>query len=528
MDRRYGGTLQSAMTLHKDSVKWAIDFICKHSDGDIFPSLPEMSLIASDPQGLIDALADRQLTDFHPQNSRRFIVPKEKLSYRRATQLHPQDSILLTALVYQYGQGIEDRRLPKEFVFSYRFNPTAEQGLYGPEGLWNDFWTTAFKKVKHYPVVLYCDIADFYNQIYHHTVENQLRESGFPKPEVKWIIDLFGETTAGVSRGIPIGPHAAHLIAESTLIPIDNSLRANGIEFLRYADDILVFCHTEEEATSSLQIIAHSLDQQQKLMVQNQKTKIFGKEEFEEHCRRMIEDRPVNEEENKILDIIRKYSGGNPYAMVTYNQISDEDWQAFASEIVEKIVSEYLSSEEVDYVRLRWFFRRLAQVGHPGAMQVVIDKIGLLEPCIPSVCSYITSIQNIPPDEWEKIGDSLLGFLETDQVLTSEFARLSILSLFSKNEHVDHFARLARRFGESDSFSRREILLAAYTNAEADWLREHKESYASMDAWQKLAFVLCASILPQDERGFFLRRQNHNSCFDKHLNGLARKGTKVI
>ena len=34
---------------------------------------------------------------------RRFIVPKDEISYKQATQLDPQDSILLCAIVHQFG-----------------------------------------------------------------------------------------------------------------------------------------------------------------------------------------------------------------------------------------------------------------------------------------------------------------------------------------------------------------------------------------------------------------------------------------
>ena len=231
----------------------------------------------------------------------------------------------------------------------------------------------------------------------------------------------------------------------------------------------------------------------------------------------MIEDRPISQEEDKILRIVRKYSGGNPYATVTYNQITSDDWKAFSGDIVRGIIGDYLKANEVDYIRLRWFFRRLAQVGHPGALQVTIDHIRLLEPCLPSVCSYINSIQSIPPDDWKKIGKDLLGFIEPGSMFNSEFARLSLLSLFSKNEYIDHFVKLAPVFGASDPYARREILLAARTNAETDWLREHKESFELMDPWQRMAFIYCVSILPRDERNHFLKGHWYLCPFDEEL-----------
>ena len=81
-------------------------------------------------------------------------------------------------------------------------------------------------------MVLYCDISDFYNQIHHHIIENQLSESGFPNQAAKYVVKLLESTTAGVSRGVTIGPHAVQLVAEATLIPIDNSMDFSGLNFL--------------------------------------------------------------------------------------------------------------------------------------------------------------------------------------------------------------------------------------------------------------------------------------------------------
>ena len=76
------------MTLQKESIKWAIEFLSRHSDGDIFPRIPEISAINEQSQGLVDALANKPMSaTFLPQPCRRFIVPKEEFSYRQATQI---------------------------------------------------------------------------------------------------------------------------------------------------------------------------------------------------------------------------------------------------------------------------------------------------------------------------------------------------------------------------------------------------------------------------------------------------------
>lgn len=510
------------MSLTKDSIVWAIDFVANHSDGDLFPKVVEIEAIKQKSDAFISNVENKDLAIFPPMPCRRFIVPKDEISYRQATQLHPQDSLLLSALVYQYGKGIEDRRLNKTQVYSYRFSPTQQDGLYANKNSWNDFWVNASRMSRSSNVILYLDIADFYNQIYHHTVENQLIASGLPNQVTKWVISLLESTTAGVSRGVPIGPHPIHLIAEATLIPIDNSLVSNGLNFIRYADDILVFCDSEKSAKAALALVASVLDKQQRLMLQRHKTKIYTPSDFQSLCIEMIEDRPIDKNEERLLKIIRKYTGGNPYQTISYNAITPSDWSEFSKEIVSKIITEYLSSEQVDYIRLRWFYRRLAQVGHSGAIDISLEKLDSLGPCLSHICFYISSIQNIEPSQWKDIGTKLLLLLQTDEIKNSEFFRLSILSLFTRNSHINHFAHLSQIFGQSDAFARREIFLSAYQNQATDWLREHKESFINMDPWQKMAFTFCASSFPKDEKKYFLNRFEHNGPFMDALSKWAK------
>lgn len=495
--------------INRDSLIWAIQFIQKHSDGDLFPRVLEFDALANKADLLADKLHSANLSQLENGPHRRFIVPKDELSYRQATQLDPQDSIVLSSIIYQYGSLIEDRRLSRDFVFSYRFNPDIEHGFYQDRDMWNKFWRSAHRKSQPNKTVLYCDIADYYNQIYHHTIENQLIESGFPNQETKWIIRLLESTTAGVSRGIPVGPHPVHLLAEAAMIPIDNSLYAQGIDFIRYVDDIIIFCQTEQEAKIALSKVATALDRQQRLMLQRHKTKIYSTADFLVLCADMIEDRPISSKENMVLKLINKYSEGDPYRLVFYGDISDEDWGNITDDIVSNIISEYLNNPTIEFDRLRWFYRRLTQIGHPGGINVTLSNIDKLTPCFANVCMYLGSVQKIPPEKWKEIGEHILTLLKTDTVQNSEYFRLLLLSLFTKNQHINHFAPLLHSYQHSEPFVRREIILSAKQNNAMDWLREQKESYINMESWQQMAYIFSISKLPGEERKYFINRFNY-------------------
>jgi retron-type reverse transcriptase len=505
------------MTLDKDSIIWAIDFIRNHSDSDLFPKMLEIDVMSDKRDEFAQLIEGKDLTQFLPGACRRFIVPKDELSYRQATQLDPQDAIILSAAIYKFGQGIENRRPKDDIVFSYRFRPDNVAGLYANKSAWNNFWQEAYRKSFRSGAVLYCDIADFYNQIYHHVVENQLAQSGFPNQATKWILKLLESTTAGVSRGVPVGPHGIHLIAEATMIPIDNSLTTHDLNFIRYVDDIMVFCESESSAKVALASVASTLDQQQRLMLQRHKTKIYTPAEFQRICVSMIEDRPISENEDKVLKVINKYSGGDPYRTVSYDNILEEDWKSISDEMIVSIISEYINRSDVDYIRLRWFYRRLTQIGHPGAIEVSLDQIHRLGPCFANICAYFASVQSIEAEKWKYLGGKFLELLDSDEVRHNEYFRLSILSLFTKNTHINHFAQLVKRYPSSEPFARREILLAAKLNSATDWLREHKEQYQNMDPWTQMAFIFGISELPRDDKRYFINKLTFDRPFTKVL-----------
>lgn len=512
------------MTIAQQSIQWALEFLAEHSDGDLFPKIIELDAIKQDANSFWADLAGKPLGHFAPGPCRRFIVPKDEISYRQATQLHPQDNILLSALAYEYGQGIEARRLTSDIIFSYRFSPSTAAGLYDTQEAWNKFWNACAADALNYSTILYCDIADFYNQIYHHTVENQLAESGFPNQAIKWIMQLLESTTAGVSRGVPIGPHAIHLIAEMTLIPVDNALNIRNIAFRRYADDIVIFCKSKPEARSRLSLLATTLDTQQRLTLQRHKTRIYTQGEFLSVCQRMVEDRPINSDEDQLLALVRRYSGGDPYRTILFSQISDSDWRSIHELAIRGIINEYLDSEEPDFIRLRWFYRRLTQIGHPGALSVSLERISELGPCLANICTYIGSIQTLDGSQWLALGESLLSLLDNEDVAGNEYFRLSILSLFTRNADVNHVAELVRVYASGAPFARREVLLAANINEATDWLRELKESYQTMDPWQQMAFIYCARRFPKDERKYFINRQSFSRPYEEALAKWAKAG----
>ena len=75
-------------------------------------------------------------------------------------------------------------------------------------------------------VILSTDISDFYPRIYHHRLENALNDATQNTEVVRRILFILAKLTPGeVSFGLPVGGHAARVLAEAVLNRTDRLLQ---------------------------------------------------------------------------------------------------------------------------------------------------------------------------------------------------------------------------------------------------------------------------------------------------------------
>jgi len=494
------------MKLSLNSLNWSVKHLYKESDTDLFPKPIEIDIMYKTRGSFLNALQNVDIGNYKWNASRRFIIPKDELSYRVATQLHPIDNMIFSAIIYEYGKLIEEKRLPisEKRIFSYRFSPDQDGTLYTRGSAWIDFWKKCLEECNKCEYIIYTDISDFYNQIYHHNIENQLTQSGFPNEVNKALMRLFESITQKTSRGIPIGPHSSHLIAEMSLIPIDESLMQRGLNYCRYVDDFIIFCSSKENAQIAVSQIAEVLDRQQRLILNKQKTKIYTSKEFIDYCDKKLNDNPLSDSERELVEVIKKYSNGDPYCHINIRDIDDNDLKAFSQDLIEKILDEYVKSESVDYTRIRWIYRRLSQIGIPTAVEFSIKNLLKLMPAISDVYQYLFSASENYEGNWSDIGTQIFGLLNNDLVKSNEFLQIALLSAFTNNQELNNISCLLNLYRSSSSSVRRKIILAAYRCNASAWLKELKEDFPSFDDWTKRAFIIASSKLPEEERRFFL------------------------
>ena len=91
---------------------------------------------------------------------------------------------------------------------------------------------------------------------------------------------MIGDTVRYHRVGVPQGSCLSPLLANIVLNNLDWYLYRNRISFVRYADDLVVFCSSHQEATEALHLIKEYLEKELSLHLNMEKTSIIRAEEL--------------------------------------------------------------------------------------------------------------------------------------------------------------------------------------------------------------------------------------------------------
>ena len=201
------------------SLDWAIKSVDHYGDTDIFPTPFEYNAIKGYWPEIRAHLSSRDLSMFTPSASLMTLMPKPDETFRVAKQLDPLDSLLYLAILYEVAPNIEDYRVSKtsKVACSYRVDIQAEGRIFKDENGWDDFHqrSKSLAESGQFSCVLVIDIADFYNQISHHRIENVLELANISRERSKNIESFLGALTTKFSKGLPVGPVPSIVLAEA-------------------------------------------------------------------------------------------------------------------------------------------------------------------------------------------------------------------------------------------------------------------------------------------------------------------------
>jgi len=131
-----------------------------------------------------------------------------------------------------------------------------------------------------YNVVLDADIKAFFDNIPHKLIMD-LVAAEISDGNILGLIGKFlrsGVMEDGVfkptTRGTPQGGVISPLLANIVLNHLDWQLEANGVKFVRYADDFVVLCKSVDQTEKAHELVQHIVQQDLKLELSPEKTKI--------------------------------------------------------------------------------------------------------------------------------------------------------------------------------------------------------------------------------------------------------------
>ncbi|WP_424927902.1 RNA-directed DNA polymerase [Amaricoccus tamworthensis] len=190
----------------------------------------------------------------------RLLAPTGSNGFRITTQIHPFWNLYLNGLGLAVAEANEPIRSDR--AHSYRLG-TEDPAFFDRKRSWRTYKeaTLAEKALeKEECVVVQTDISSFYEHIYHHRLENVIKDLGPANSTVALQIDrILNKLAAGRSFGLPVGGQCARILAETMMTPIDVALSDAGLVWHRYVDDFTLICDSRQKAYEALSVLSHAL-----------------------------------------------------------------------------------------------------------------------------------------------------------------------------------------------------------------------------------------------------------------------------
>lgn len=190
----------------------------------------------------------------------RLLVPSGSHGFRITTKIHPFWNLYLNGLGLAIAEANEGNRSDR--AHSYRLGGEGP-AYFDRSKSWRSYKEATLAEdvlKKEGCVVVQTDISSFYEHIYHHRLEDVIKDLGANESTVAVQVDrILSKLAAGRSFGLPVGGQCARVLAEVMMTPIDRSLSDAAIIWHRYVDDFTLVCASQQDSYKALSVLSHSL-----------------------------------------------------------------------------------------------------------------------------------------------------------------------------------------------------------------------------------------------------------------------------
>jgi hypothetical protein len=502
--------------------------VTKFGDTDLFPVPFEFEAIRGDWTVLKKELGTANLDEYRSRPFQQVLMPKSRIGFRVSTQLDPLDSLIYASILYEFADEIEKYRVPSklDIVCSYRLKVQADGALFEHETGWPTFHARSvhLSNSGRFTHVLIADIADFYNQVSHHRVNNVLQSAGVPTDRAKNVERFLSTLSAKQSRGLPVGPSASIALAEAALDDVDKYLLSRGLEYVRYVDDFRIFCQSEKQAIDAAHDLTQYLYTAHRLALASSKTVLYTVKRFID--RELLD--PHEEEErgkvSKLKQLIQEVLDNTGY-QIDFDELPESDLNDVTRDNLAELFLEAAAKKPLHLGLTRYLLRRAKQLKTSVLRKPVLENLSALTPAMREVIEYL--VVAVKPATMKETGDALIAFTTEAPSGPLPFVRMWVLEFFIRRPKSAEYLDTLRIATESrDSLGVRPTALLAKAYKQVQWVRSQKEKWANHAPWDRRAIVWAASVLPEDERRHWcgLVRETASDPLDRAVAILSAQG----
>lgn len=481
--------------LNRDSLLWSLEHITAHGDTDIFPYPFEFEFLRERKEEVVAALAAENTATFRPLSSLDSLVPKSRNGFRVAHQLYPTDAIFLLAATFSIGPQIEVARGGADRPgFSYRFAPGDEFTMFAPHcrfGNWllNQYGHVTFGDGR-YTHVVEADIADFYQRIYHHRLENGLLEAAGDTTETRLIRSLLRDIRARQSFGIPVGGNATRLLAELSLVDIDRALEGEGYEFTRYVDDFRIFIKPDQDPYNALAFLADNLWSSEGLSLSTAKTRVIPFEQYREQLELLSGEDASQAEESAAERLLQ--------ALYDAEEGDQPPEDLVNLDLVAEIHSE-IARDFWDLGKIRILLRCMKLTRDANAADFIRENYSMLMPFAKEVVLLMEELASAENISFQDMEVPIVNLILTPAIRHLHVTRAWLLEIFVRNI-ISISAHQARRLDVLvDTLDQRAIFQIRAKLGEVHYFRQRKVRLHELTPWLQPAFIYSAACLPAEE-----------------------------
>ena len=443
----------------------------------------------------------RNVARLNVSTPRTMPAPKVGGGFRIVHQLDPIDAIVYTALAYEIAEKVELVRpaIDDKVACSYRLAVGDASFFAGGSG-YADFVSQTERLASDYKYILNTDITDFYNQINLHRLNNNIEFADVTlKGVADDIEDFVSRINVKTSQGVPVGPAASIVMAETVMVDIDRKISNMGFPHTRYVDDIRIFSKSKEDLVIAHQDLCLYLYKNHRLTLSSEKTGHFESAKFVE--KRL--HNPYVEERTKFFRSLEIF---NPYTQeVEKVELPVIDNGELIDSKLNDIIDRILEYSQLDLGLIRSVLRRARQHRVVSIADKLLPNFERFTPVINDMALYLAEISDDQlADHWAPIfATQIQGRFYDCQIV-----RFWMEWFMSKSEVFLDNDVIRRFLANSPNFVHRAS--AAITTRDIAWVRDHRDQLANLGNWERRALLNAARILPTDERRPWLQLAESN------------------